>query len=733
MEYSQSFFQGIIENMISGFAYHKVIKDSDGKPCDYVYLNVNKSFEENTGLKCENIVGRRITEILPNIIDEKFNWIEFYGNIAFGGKSVTFEQYSEVLQRWYLVNVYSPQFGYFVTIFTDITRTKKREIELINKNEELNQLYEEISASNEELSSLYEEIAASEETLREQLNIIQTNKKKLELSEERYKTLVNNSDSIIYSCDRKGIFTAVNDKFLKVCKLSSEDVIGKEFKDILKNHDIISLWNDHFVKVIENGESISFEFEHEIDKYKTYYNVSFSPIFDYNKKVIGLTGINHDITKLKKSEELITHMAYYDALTNLPNRISITNRLEISMKNALKKAKKLVTIFIDLDDFKRINDTLGHKSGDEVLIEVSKRLQTCIKDNDFVGRLSGDEFLVMVQNICSRDEAVPIINRIIEKLQKPICIANTSVCMTASLGVAVFPDDGKLPGDLMKSSDTAMYNAKEHGKNNYVFFNINMNEELVRKVKIEQMLRNAVKNDELLLFYQPQFIACGGTLRGFEALIRWNNPEMGFLNPMDFIPIAEKTGLITYIGEWVLNTACKTCKKVIDKYGVDLVMAVNISPIQLRQNNFYDIVMEALNVSELEPYNLELEVTESVFIEDFDGVLKALNNLKQYGVKIALDDFGTGYSSLSYLKKLPINLLKIDKSFINEVDLTGSIISLVHKLNIETIAEGVEKKEQMEYLMEAKCDNFQGFYLGKPKPEAEIYKIMDEYKPKSNT
>ena len=303
--------------------------------------------------------------------------------------------------------------------------------------------------------------------------------------------------------------------------------------------------------------------------------------------------------------------------------------------------------------------------------------------------------------------------------------------MTSSIGASVFPIDGVQAEELIRSADIAMYKAKEIGKNRYKFFNISMKKELLRKLNIEVMLRRGISEEEFILYYQPQFDAKTKNLRGFEALIRWNSKELGFLGPLEFIPIAEETGLISVIGEWVLESACCFANKINRTYGSNVIMAVNISPVQLKQTDFYEIVTNVIDRTGINPANVELEVTENIFIDNFDFALKILNDLKAYGVKIALDDFGTGYSSLSYLKKLPIDLLKIDKSFIDEINVSNNknefidaIITLVHKLNIDTIAEGVENKFQYDYLVNADADNIQGYYLGRPLPETEIEKLM---------
>ena len=506
-----------------------------------------------------------------------------------------------------------------------------------------------------------------------------------------------------------------------------DKIIGKKMNEIICDSGNID-WERDLKKVVNFGETLILENKFGED---TIFNVTLSPIFDMRNKVVGVTGTNRNVTEAKKSEQIIRRMAYYDNLTNLPNRVFFFDELENEIAVAKNNCTKLVILFLDMDNFKRVNDSLGHGFGDELLKEASKRLHSCMRENDIVARISGDEFSVLLKNVGNINEALPILDIISSAFYEAFHIGNSSINMTSSIGVSVFPDDGELPEELIRSADIAMYKAKELGKNRYEFFNIHMKNELLRKLNMEVMLRKAITEEEFILYYQPQFDAKTEKLRGLEALIRWNNPELGFLNPLEFISIAEETGLIGAIGDWVINTACSFGKKINDKYGSNIIIAVNISPIQLKLSDFYTGVIEAINKTGINPSNLELEVTENIFIDNFEFALDLLNSFKEYGVRISLDDFGTGYSSLSYLKKLPIDLLKIDKSFIDEInilnpknDFIESIISLIHKLDIKALAEGVENKFQKEYLEKVDIDSIQGFYFSKPLPEDEVEKSL---------
>lgn len=601
-------------------------------------------------------------------------------------------------------------------VIQDVTVERQHEIKLMQ--------------TNEELSSLYEELTASEEELRQQLDEVLLSKELLELSEEKFKTILNNSQDIIYSCDNNGIFKTVNAKFIQLLNIPEEKIIGKKMSEVMPQSEYIDLCEKSISTVVNSGETLYVENRFNDDMI---FDITLSPVFNNKKKVVGITGTNHNITEFKKSEKTIRRMAYYDDLTGLPNRVNFFEKLEDEINTDKLRENKMVILFLDMDNFKRINDSLGHAFGDELLKEVAKRLKQSMRYSDIVARISGDEFSVLINDIKDIKESLPIIDNILKIFSDVFNIGNSSVSMTSSIGASVFPIDGEQAEELIRCADIAMYKAKEIGKNRYKFFNISMKKELSRKLNIEVMLRRGISEEEFVLHYQPQFDTKTKNLRGFEALIRWNSKELGFLSPLEFIPIAEETGLISVIGEWVLESACNFANKINRIYGNNVIMAVNISPAQLKQTDFYEIVTNVIDRTGINPANLELEVTENIFIDNFDFALKILNDLKSYGVKIALDDFGTGYSSLSYLKKLPIDLLKIDKSFIDEINVSNNknefidaIITLVHKLKIETIAEGVENKFQYDYLVNANADNIQGYYLGKPLPETEIEKLMVE-------
>ncbi|MDQ7097026.1 bifunctional diguanylate cyclase/phosphodiesterase [Desulfosporosinus sp. PR] len=616
---------------------------------------------------------------------------------------------------------------------SDTTDLRKENLKQVNdkatlREEELRQEMEELI-----LTALYKELRESKDELRRQIKVMTRNNELMALSEERYKTLVNNSQDVIFSCDLQGAFTTINKKFCEVTGLPREMILGKTIKDIQSDPGYIQKWTEAFTRVIADGGVNSFTYRYERNlgsKITGYYDVTLSPLFDSRKRIVGVIGTNRDITRTIENENKIKHMTYYDCITDLPGRVLFLERLDNAIRTSGKNSNQAIIIILNIDNFKTINNTLGYAVGDILLVETATRLQKCLRGKNTVSHLNGDEFGLLLENVEQEDDIVNLLKRIGKIFDEPFEIKGESISLTASIGVSIYPDDGETYEELLKNAATAMQVAKKSGKNRLEFFNFKMKHEFLKTLTIERLLRKALHQREFVLYYQPQY-TISGKLRGFEALIRWNSPEMGLLTPAEFIPIAEETGLIIQIGKWVLNTAILACKVINDKYCSDLIMSLNISPLQFREKEFSEYVIKAVKASGLNPKNLELEITESSFINNYDSVAKELKSLRDCGVRIALDDFGTGYSSLSYLKKLPIDLLKIDKSFIQEIDfsnpcndLTESIIALVNKLNIETIAEGVETLEQLNFLVNAKCNYVQGYYFGKPSAEELIDDIV---------
>ena len=423
-----------------------------------------------------------------------------------------------------------------------------------------------------------------------------------------------------------------------------------------------------------------------------------------------------DLTERLAASKRIEELAFHDALTGLPNRMLLGERIDFALKWASREGKSFTVLFLDLDRFKHINDSLGHPFGDRVLVEVAERIKTCLRQCDTAARVGGDEFLLLLHELDARaTEAVA--QRLIDALAKPFVVDNLSFTVTCSIGIAVYPDDGTDADDLIKNADAAMYRVKEHGRASFRFYQRQMNVDLLARVKLDQAMRRALDAGEFRLHYQPQVELKTGRIIGAEALIRWTHPELGEIPPDRFIPVAEESGFITAIGDWVMNAAV-TQAMAWRSRGIELVVAVNVSALQFHKSDFVHSVSGALQRAGLPPQALELELTESILVEDADEALQRLDALAELGVQLSIDDFGTGYSSLTYLKRFPIHRLKIDRSFVvgipadeSDCAIVSAVINLGHTLMLGVIAEGVETEAQRQFLAQAGCEQLQGFLV----------------------
>ena len=451
--------------------------------------------------------------------------------------------------------------------------------------------------------------------------------------------------------------------------------------------------------------------------------LSGGPTFDDHGRFQGYRGIGSDISDKKAVEQQIEYMAYHDPLTGLPNRRLVQDRFFQATAQANRSGTKVALAFLDLDSFKRINDTLGHDVGDALLKDIGKRLQACIRDTDTLSRQGGDEFLLVLTGLEQVDDSAQVLIKIMDLLQEPIRVADNELSTSASMGVAIYPDDGSNFETLMKKADIAMYRAKDAGRNTYRFYDQAMNVDAVEHLVIRNGLKRALDRGEFLLHFQPQLDLRSGRVTGAEALIRWNHPELGMVSPARFIPVAEESGLIVPIGKWVLQEACLQAMKWHQAGFHDLTVAVNLSAIQFKRGDLEQSVLFALEKSGMDPRHLELELTESILIQNVESVLASVKRLKATGIKISIDDFGTGYSSLSYLKRFDIDKLKIDQSFVRDLTsdpddagIVRAIIQMAQNLKLQTIAEGVETQEILDELRGYGCDEAQGYHFARPMP-----------------
>ncbi len=446
---------------------------------------------------------------------------------------------------------------------------------------------------------------------------------------------------------------------------------------------------------------------------------------------VGRVWCFRDITERKQSEETIRHLAYHDALTDLPNRALFTDRLTVSLAQARRTGLGVAVMFLDIDRFKLVNDTLGHGGGDELLCAIGAELTDLVRDGDTVARVGGDEFIVLLTSFEERDDVTAIAERVLETIRRPRTVIDQELRVTTSLGVAVYPDDGRDVETLLRNADTAMYRAKQSGRDNYQAYTPAMSAEILNRVSLEADLRRALERGEFSIHYQPQVNRETWEITGAEGLLRWEHPTRGMVYPADFVPIAEDTGLIVPIGEWVLREACLANKRWQDEGLPPLTVTVNLSALQFQQANLVETIGSALSDANLEPQYLELEITEGTTIQDPDFAARVLDDLRQMGVRISIDDFGTGYSSLGYLKRFRIDRLKIDRSFVNDLTtdandaaIASAVILMAHSLGLRVVAEGVETEEQLRFLLDHNCDEYQGYLIGRPEPEDVFKKTL---------
>ena len=531
--------------------------------------------------------------------------------------------------------------------------------------------------------------------------------------------------------DVEGKIQWVNPAFSKITGYSKEEALGKNPR-ILKSerHDdefYRDMWRDIKAKGQWQGEIWNRRKNGE-----TYPEwLTISAIRDELGKTIQYVSVFSDITERFQREERIKYQAYHDALTGLPNRSLLHDRLSMALTHAHRSGKMIAIMMLDLDRFKRINDTLGHPVGDILLQVVAKRLANTIRSGDTVSRLGGDEFAIILENIGSVENVIKVAQKILRRMEAPVQIKAHDLYISTSIGISLYPTDGQDADSLLKFADTAMYQAKQEGRNQYRLYTPKMNDKALQRLAMENELRKALDREEFLVYYQPKLDLSSGKVIGAEALVRWKHPQLGFLSPSEFIPLAEETGLIKPVGDFVLRAACKQNKYWQDKGLNEICISVNLSAVQFQQKNLLHKVTHCLTEVGLNPAYLELEITESSAIQNPQMTVKTLKEFKKLGIQLSIDDFGTGYSSLGLLNQLPLDTLKIDKSFIRDITsdkdnqaIVSAIIAMSHNLGIKLVAEGVETKEQMAYLKEHQCDQIQGYLISPPIAAEQFEKFL---------
>lgn len=558
-----------------------------------------------------------------------------------------------------------------------------------------------------------------------------TDRKKTEEELSRLAVVVKNTADAVIVTDAENRIIAVNRAFTEITGYTEEDALGQDPR-ILKSdkHErefYQSMWSSLQTAGLWQGEIWDRRKNGEI--FPAWSTIS--AVRDGDGGLMNYVSVFSDISTIKHSQEQLNYLAHHDALTGLPNRLLFKDRLEHALMRAEREGNHVAVLFLDLDRFKNINDSLGHPVGDVLLQEAAKRITQLVRKEDTVARLGGDEFIILIESLNEAQDAALLAEKVVKSFDIPFTLKEHHLHLSVSAGISLYPQDGTDTATLIRNADTAMYRAKEEGRNDYQFYTTALTTAVFERLTMETALRHALEREELVLYYQPQYFMQTGALIGAEALIRWQHPEMGLIFPPKFIPLAEESGLIEPIGKWVLHTACRQMQAWLDAGLCLKHMAVNVSGVQVQRGTFVKTICEVLKETGLDSRRLELEITESFIMQKTDWAVGILDQIKLLGVRMAIDDFGTGYSSLSYLNRLPVDKLKIDGSFVrdvphdsNDAAIVRAIVALGQTLQLKVNAEGIETESQHAFLLSLGCDEGQGFFYSKPLPAERFEKLI---------
>jgi diguanylate cyclase (GGDEF)-like protein/PAS domain S-box-containing protein len=670
------------------------IYDEVGEICDFKFIFLNGNAERMIGMHRSQVLGNNLYEVFPAI--RTADIFERHRKVAETGEPALIELTSSVFQSGgtparYQVQVVKLSNGIATTI-TDVTARYQHK-----------------------------------EDLKRALNFNQS--------------IIASSPFSIIVTDKAGTITSVNPAAEKMLLYQESDLIGRNSIELHDSEELrqraldlstqfdTDVYPDHHVFRIAPEKGLIDEREWSYirkDGSPVPVQLVTTALRDSEERITGFVGISYDLTERKRADEYIYHVAHHDPLTGLPTRTLLRDRLEVAIERARRSQDTLAVMMVDLDNFKRVNDSLGHQAGDTVLCEISERLQTCVRKSDTVGRMGGDEFVVLLPDLRSDKDAEEISQKLLATVARPIRIGKHEIIVTASIGISFFPGCDDVDS-LFKNADFAMYRVKNNGRNGSQVYTPGIGMQGLQQLQMESALRNALETREFEILYQPQVSFANGQLLGVESLLRWNSAEFGLVGPNTFIPLAEETGLIVSIGEWVLVQSCKEIAALQRRLGVEISVAVNISPRQFQQKNFPATVERALTTSGLKPEQLELEITEHLLMVDSEESLEIMQRVRKLGVRFAIDDFGTGFSNMGYITRFAVDRIKIDRSFVSRCDVdensravTAAIIALAHSLQIEVIAEGVESDQQVQMLRQMSCDQAQGYFYSRPLKLADM-------------
>ena len=572
-----------------------------------------------------------------------------------------------------------------------------------------------------------DEIGQVVDSFNHMLDVIEREDLNLKESEEKFRLISSDSKVGIFQLDTNGQCVYVNDEMSVITDLAKDEIIAGSWLSTLHPDDMESIQNQ-WKAMLQNNQEININCRLKSSEIK-WISGHVGTLKRQDGTLIGYLGTITDITDVKTAQVQLEQMAFYDTLTGLANRRLFRNRLEHVLANISREGHSLGLILLDLDQFKNINDSLGHDAGDALLTIIAERLRLCVRSSDTVARLGGDEFAIILPGIQNSIAVSNVAQKILQALKTPIILNETEIRISASLGITMAPEDSETAEELTKNADLALYRAKDMGRDNYQFFTAEMNSKLIDHITMVNDLRVGLRLEEFHLVFQPQINIASDELIGFEALVRWNSPSRGFVSPVDFIPVAEDTGLIIELGRWVIVEACKQLRELYDKNLVSAKVAVtvNLSVKQFQDEELVGFIDAQLSKYNLKPHQFEVELTESVLMENLDDALTKLEAIRKLGILISIDDFGTGYSSLGYLKRLPVDILKVDRSFVmdipddkDDMEITAAVIAMAHKLGYKVVAEGVETVDQLDFLAACDCDYGQGYFYSKPLIQSDL-------------
>jgi diguanylate cyclase (GGDEF)-like protein/PAS domain S-box-containing protein len=690
-------FLAAAESSLDSFYILESVRDEAKNTVDFRFTYANANGEQRLDQTREELSGRNLSEVLPYVVTS--NLLERFKQVIKTG--IPFTDEHQVLRAgmdpyWIVMQVVKLGDGVAVTN-RDVTEERARQHQIADLN-------------------------------------------------EFTQSMIENAPFSIIATDPAGTVTAMNPAAESLTFYRKHELIGQHSMVMLHDPAEMSARSVQLSKDL--GEPVLAGFGSLIAKPKqgqtdehewTYVRKDGSRIWvnlamtalktqsESGERIVGYLGIAFDITERKRLTEFVNHLAHHDQLTGLPNRVLLDDRMQQAIQRAKRNRHKVAVLMVDVDYFKRINDSLGHSAGDSLLDSIAKKLCSAVRQTDTVARMGGDEFVIVMPEFRDEKDAVRCAEAILQKVSTPTMLGNREVNVTVSVGLCIFPDCAHDAESLLKNADAALYEAKESGRNAFHVFNQSMIVATADKIEFEHDLRHALINGELALHYQPQVSCITGEVIGMEALLRWTHPRRGHIPPAQFIPLAEATGMIVPIGEWAIRTACHEGKELQDSFGRELVIAVNLSPRQFRQKNLAAQVGMALRESGLPARSLEIEITEQTLMSSSAATNETLKELRRLGVKVAIDDFGTGFSSFSYLLQYEVDRLKIDQSFVahsnddpNAAAIVRAIISMAHGLNLKVVAEGVETIGQLDFLLRRRCDEAQGFYFGKAVPAGMV-------------